>query len=94
MQATSYADRLRVGVAVIHGEQKEEEEAGTEDGRQSPPPNYAPFELFPTQVRNKGLTVLKKGILGVSLFISGAIVHQQTYVSNLLFRRFGCSLRL
>ena len=37
------------GVAVIHGEQKDLEESGLEDGRQSPPPNstYTPFELFP-----------------------------------------------
>ncbi|KHJ96524.1 hypothetical protein OESDEN_03516 [Oesophagostomum dentatum] len=46
-KATSYADRLRLGVAVIHGEQKDSEESGLEDGRQSPPPNYATFELFP-----------------------------------------------
>ncbi|VDK45394.1 unnamed protein product [Anisakis simplex] len=50
-KATSYADRLRVGIAVIHGEQKDVEESGLEDGRQSPPPshhdNLTAFELFP-----------------------------------------------
>jgi len=37
-KATSYADRLRLGVAVIHGEHKDVVESGLEDGRQSPPP--------------------------------------------------------
>uniref|UniRef100_A0A1I8BR61 Pribosyltran_N domain-containing protein n=1 Tax=Meloidogyne hapla TaxID=6305 RepID=A0A1I8BR61_MELHA len=36
-KATSYTDRLKLGIAVIHGEQKVEEESGREDGRQSPP---------------------------------------------------------
>ncbi|VDN57910.1 unnamed protein product [Dracunculus medinensis] len=39
-KATSYADRLRLGIAVIHGEQKDVEESGLEDGRQSPPPQH------------------------------------------------------
>lgn len=34
-RATSYAERLRLGIAVIHGEVKEEEE--DIDGRNSPP---------------------------------------------------------
>jgi phosphoribosylpyrophosphate synthetase len=38
-RATSYAERLRLGIAVIHGEVKEEEEE--EDGRASPPPSFA-----------------------------------------------------
>ncbi|KAL1453343.1 hypothetical protein WDU94_007484 [Cyamophila willieti] len=36
-KATSYAERLRLGIAVIHGEQKESE-ADEVDGRASPPP--------------------------------------------------------
>lgn len=36
-KATSYADRLRLGIAVIHGEQKEAE-IDEVDGRYSPPP--------------------------------------------------------
>lgn len=42
-----------LGVAVIHGEQKDLEESGLEDGRQSPPPNstYTPFELFPCKLK-------------------------------------------
>lgn len=43
---------IPLGVAVIHGEQKDLEESGLEDGRQSPPPNstYTPFELFPCKI--------------------------------------------
>ncbi|KAI6232610.1 Ribose-phosphate diphosphokinase family-containing protein [Aphelenchoides fujianensis] len=38
LQATSYADRLRLGVAVIHGEeQKDQDDPLNHDGRQSPP---------------------------------------------------------
>uniref|UniRef100_A0A8D8ZU15 Phosphoribosyl pyrophosphate synthase-associated protein 2 n=2 Tax=Cacopsylla melanoneura TaxID=428564 RepID=A0A8D8ZU15_9HEMI len=36
-KATSYAERLRLGIAVIHGEQKESE-TDEVDGRASPPP--------------------------------------------------------
>ncbi|XP_063961198.1 phosphoribosyl pyrophosphate synthase-associated protein 2-like isoform X1 [Lytechinus pictus] len=36
-RATSYAERLRLGLAVIHGEQKESE-SDRVDGRHSPPP--------------------------------------------------------
>ena len=35
-KATSYAERLRLGIAVIHGEQKEAE-VDMVDGRHSPP---------------------------------------------------------
>lgn len=40
-KATSYAERLRLGIAVIHGEQKESE-CDEVDGRYSPPtlPKY------------------------------------------------------
>lgn len=37
-KATSYAERLRLGIAVIHGEQKESE-SDEIDGRYSPPPS-------------------------------------------------------
>jgi len=36
-RASSYAERLRIGIAFMHGEVKEDEEE--EDGRASPPPN-------------------------------------------------------
>jgi phosphoribosylpyrophosphate synthetase len=38
-RATSYADRLRMSLAVIHGEDKDESEAN--DGRTSPPPQMS-----------------------------------------------------
>ncbi|XP_071813749.1 phosphoribosyl pyrophosphate synthase-associated protein 2-like [Apostichopus japonicus] len=40
-RATSYSDRLRLGLAVIHGEQKDAEQENI-DGRHSPPPFVAP----------------------------------------------------
>lgn len=39
-KATSYAERLRLGIAVIHGEQKESE-SDEIDGRYSPPPSVS-----------------------------------------------------
>ena len=36
-RATSYAERLRLGIAVIHGEEKISE-SDRDDGRYSPPP--------------------------------------------------------
>ena len=35
-RASSYAERLRLGIAFMHGEAKEDEDE--EDGRASPPP--------------------------------------------------------
>lgn len=37
-RATSYAERLRLSIAVIHGEEKLAE-SETDDGRHSPPPD-------------------------------------------------------
>jgi phosphoribosylpyrophosphate synthetase len=37
-RATSYAERLRLSIAVIHGEEKISE-SERDDGRNSPPPN-------------------------------------------------------
>lgn len=37
-RATSYAERLRLSIAVIHGEEKIAE-SDLDDGRNSPPPN-------------------------------------------------------
>ncbi|XP_072022220.1 phosphoribosyl pyrophosphate synthase-associated protein 2-like isoform X2 [Amphiura filiformis] len=39
-RATSFAERLRLGLAVIHGEEKESESEKL-DGRHSPPPSHA-----------------------------------------------------
>lgn len=38
-RATSYAERLKLGIAVIHGEVKEDDEEV--DGRASPPPSFS-----------------------------------------------------
>ncbi|XP_061181957.1 phosphoribosyl pyrophosphate synthase-associated protein 2-like isoform X1 [Saccostrea echinata] len=50
-RATSYAERLRIGIAVIHGEEKYDDE-DKEDGRNSPPPpsrvEYKKIEILPT----------------------------------------------
>ena len=45
LRATSFAERLRLGLAVIHGEQKEPESERL-DGRQSPPPALAESRRF------------------------------------------------
>ena len=45
LRATSFAERLRLGLAVIHGEQKEPESERL-DGRQSPPPALAESQKF------------------------------------------------
>ncbi|XP_037812309.1 phosphoribosyl pyrophosphate synthase-associated protein 2 isoform X1 [Lucilia sericata] len=43
-KATSYAERLRLGIAVIHGEQKEAE-SDQVDGRYSPPPSNSTYDI-------------------------------------------------
>ncbi|KAL5019222.1 hypothetical protein ScPMuIL_004944 [Solemya velum] len=43
-RATSYAERLRLSIAVIHGEDKIHE-ADRDDGRYSPPPYHKPLEF-------------------------------------------------
>ena len=37
-RANAYAERLRLGLAVIHGEDKDVDPGEDEDGRNSPPP--------------------------------------------------------
>ncbi|XP_048761050.2 phosphoribosyl pyrophosphate synthase-associated protein 2-like isoform X2 [Ostrea edulis] len=50
-RATSYAERLRLGIAVIHGEEKYDDEDKEDDGRNSPPPpsrvEYKKIEILP-----------------------------------------------
>ena len=52
-RATSFADRLRVGIAVLHGEFKEDERDEDDDGRASPPP----AEALPAPDRTRIYTV-------------------------------------
>ncbi|CAJ0583772.1 unnamed protein product, partial [Mesorhabditis spiculigera] len=83
-KATSYAERLRLGVAVIHGEQKDEEESGQEDGRQSPPPNYAAsFELFPSQMTKEKPPLTVVGDVGgrIAIMVDDIIDDAQSFVS-------------
>ncbi|KAK0396558.1 hypothetical protein QR680_001767 [Steinernema hermaphroditum] len=82
-KATSYADRLRVGIAVIHGEIKDEEESGMEDGRQSPPPDLARYELFPTLVsKEKPPLTLVGDVKGkIAFMVDDIIDDAQNFVA-------------
>uniref|UniRef100_F1L2D0 Phosphoribosyl pyrophosphate synthase-associated protein 2 n=1 Tax=Ascaris suum TaxID=6253 RepID=F1L2D0_ASCSU len=87
-KATSYADRLRLGIAVIHGEQKDVEESGLEDGRQSPPPNthhdnLAAFELFPAQVPKEKPPLTVVGDVGgrIAIMVDDIIDDAQSFVA-------------
>uniref|UniRef100_A0A1I7YN69 Pribosyltran_N domain-containing protein n=1 Tax=Steinernema glaseri TaxID=37863 RepID=A0A1I7YN69_9BILA len=85
-KATSYADRLRVGIAVIHGEVKDEEESGMEDGRQSPPPesaDLAKYELFPSHVsKEKPPLTLVGDVAGKTAFMVDDIIDDaQSFVA-------------
>ncbi|KAL3981687.1 Phosphoribosyl synthetase-associated domain family protein [Acanthocheilonema viteae] len=88
-KATSYADRLRLGVAVIHGEQKVVEESGLEDGRQSPPlddkpnENLTTFELFPAQVAKEKPPLTVVGDVGgrIAIMVDDIIDDAQSFVA-------------
>lgn len=56
---------LFLAVAVIHGEQKQQEESGLEDGRQSPPPSndYKKYEIYPCNFLHNRKFILKVFIL-------------------------------
>ncbi|CAD5217549.1 unnamed protein product [Bursaphelenchus okinawaensis] len=85
-KATSYADRLRLGIAVIHGEQKDIDESGQEDGRQSPPPNYnndyTTFEMFPTFTPKEKPPLTVVGDVGgkIAIIVDDFIDEAQTFV--------------
>jgi len=53
-RASSYAERLRLGIAFMHGEAKEDEDE--EDGRASPPP-YQPGPSLDDRVMAVGVTL-------------------------------------
>uniref|UniRef100_A0A1I8EIJ4 Pribosyltran_N domain-containing protein n=1 Tax=Wuchereria bancrofti TaxID=6293 RepID=A0A1I8EIJ4_WUCBA len=88
-KATSYADRLRLGVAVIHGEQKDVEESGLEDGRQSPPldgkpnENLTAFEMFPAQVAKEKPPLTVVGDVGgrIAIMVDDMIDDAQSFVA-------------
>ena len=50
-RATSFADRLKVNIAVLHGEYKEADERDDEDGRASPPPQVQVQAVLPERTR-------------------------------------------
>ncbi|PAV73871.1 hypothetical protein WR25_16060 [Diploscapter pachys] len=82
-KATSYADRLRLGVAVIHGEQKDSEESGLEDGRQSPPPSYTAYEMFPSQEPKQKPPLTVVGDVGgrIAIMVDDIIDDAQSFVA-------------
>lgn len=87
-KASSYAERLRLGIAVIHGERKDTDESGLEDGRQSPPPaadgvDYAPFEIFPSQVAKEKPPLTVVGDVGgrIAIIVDDIIDDAQTFVA-------------
>lgn len=53
-RASSYAERLRLGIAFMHGEVKEEDDE--EDGRASPPP-FQPGPSYSDRVTSVGVTL-------------------------------------
>ncbi|KHN84896.1 Phosphoribosyl pyrophosphate synthase-associated protein 1 [Toxocara canis] len=74
-------------IAVIHGEQKDVEESGLEDGRQSPPPNthdnLAAFELFPAQVPKEKPPLTVVGDVGgrIAIMVDDIIDDAQSFVA-------------
>ncbi|KHN82730.1 Phosphoribosyl pyrophosphate synthase-associated protein 2 [Toxocara canis] len=95
-KATSYADRLRLGVAVIHGEPKDGESM-IEDGRQSPPLRshlpedrrgslgtlMAPYELFPQQAAKEKPPLTVVGDVGgrIAIIVDDIIDEAQSFVA-------------
>lgn len=60
-RATAFAERLRLGIAVIHGDLEKELESESNDGRNSPPPvstvlkrnlNFQSYNLNKFSIRN------------------------------------------
>lgn len=60
-KATSYAERLRIGIAVIHGEHKDAE-TDEVDGRSSPPPSVATTQSATTSTDMFGVDDLPKSL--------------------------------
>ncbi|CAI4220409.1 unnamed protein product, partial [Auanema sp. JU1783] len=70
--------------AVIHGEQKDQDESGLEDGRQSPPPNstYMPFELISSQEPKQKPPLTVVGDVGgrIAIMVDDIIDDAQSFV--------------
>lgn len=56
-RATSYAERLKLGIAVIHGEEKYSE-SEQDDGRNSPPPHELEKQSLDSRFTTSGLELL------------------------------------
>ncbi len=84
-KATSYAERLRIGIAVIHGEQKESE-SDQVDGRSSPPPVKAVDGIdneIPVLAAKEKPPINIVGDVGgrIAIMIDNVIDDVQSYVS-------------
>ncbi|KAL3088590.1 hypothetical protein niasHT_010752 [Heterodera trifolii] len=87
-KATSYSERLRIGIAVIHGEEKTDEGV-QEDGRQSPPPSPTDkrkgvsYELFPSQVAKEKPPLTVVGDVGgkIAILVDDIIDDAQSFVA-------------
>ncbi|KAK2714459.1 phosphoribosyl pyrophosphate synthase-associated protein 2-like isoform X2 [Artemia franciscana] len=71
-KATSYAERLRLGIAVIHGEQKDSE-SDLVDGRNSPPPGNSRQRITEVGVGMPPLTAKEKPPINVVGDVAGRI---------------------
>ncbi len=84
-KATSYAERLRIGIAVIHGEGKESE-SDQVDGRSSPPPIKASDGIdneIPALAAKEKPPINVVGDVGgrIAIMIDDVIDDVQSYVS-------------
>jgi phosphoribosylpyrophosphate synthetase len=71
-RATSYAERLRLGIAVIHGEVKEGDEDEL-DGRASPPPSDMAHRMTSVGSTLPPLTAKEKPPINVVGDVGGKI---------------------
>ncbi|VDK49749.1 unnamed protein product [Anisakis simplex] len=91
-KATSYADRLRLGVAVIHGEPKECESL-VEDGRQSPPPScHLSGRLFSTDQLITSCSLITDSKARINAYLLKSNLKKYSFDSDLLvLSQFFCS---
>ena len=85
-KATSYAERLRIGLAVLHGEQKDSE-TDEIDGRYSPPPQeqniFGVSVTVPTQSTKEKPPINVVGDVGgrIAIMIDDVIDDVASYVA-------------
>lgn len=71
-KATAYAERLRLAIAVIHGEQKESD-SDMVDGRNSPPPSTSSSRMMDVEVGVPQHPAKEKPIINVVGDVGGRI---------------------